>query len=183
MDKKEFMQYTQELENFYGQKLSDIEKTIWYEDLKFMTIERFNYIISEIYKTNKFMPKLSEIFAIHKSIPYTAMTEPIKVNGDCNKCGNTGYVIYTKIVEGKPYKYAAICDCGRQKRYDGRQIADERNRSDYYIPTISEIGLDIKDNKPTKQQVYDSMMKLKDSPILPESIRNIIRQEFIKMRS
>lgn len=182
MNKKEFIDYIKELENFYGQPLNDTEREVWFENLKFMTIQRFNYIIAEVYKTNKFMPKLSEILAIHKSIPYTALKEQKEVKGDCPKCGNTGYVIYTKVIDGHSYKFGAVCECGRQKRYDGRQVADERNRSDYYIPTVSEIGIEVKDNKPTKQQVYESMLKLKNSPILPESIRDIIRQEFIKMR-
>lgn len=183
MNKKEFIDYIKELENFYGQPLNDTEREVWFENLKFMTIQRFNYIIAEVYKTNKFMPKLSEILGIHKSIPYTAMQEQVKLKGNCPKCGNTGYVIYTKLVDGHSYQFTAVCDCGRQQRYDGRQCADAKNQSDYYIPTITEIGIEVKDNKPTKQQVYESMLKLKNSQILPESIRNIIRQEFIKMRS
>lgn len=181
MTNKEFMQYTQEIENFYGQKLSDVEKNVWYENLKFMTIERFNYIIAEIYKTNKFMPKLAEILEIHKSLGYTTIDEQIEVEGDCKKCGDTGYVTYTKIINNMPYTYVAVCDCGRQKRYDGKQCTNPRNRSDYYVPTLAELGIDIRDNKPTKQQVKDSMMKLKDSPIMPESIKEIIRKEFVRM--
>lgn len=182
MQYKEFYQYVQELQNYYDKKLNEKELEVWYESLKFMTIQRFNYIIAEIYKTSPFLPRLSQILEIHRSIPYTAMTEPVKVNGDCSKCGNTGYVIYTKVIDGHSYRFGAVCECGRQKRYDGRQVADERNRSDYYIPTVSEIGLEVKEAKPTKQQVYESMLKLKNSPILPEGIRNIIRQEFVKMR-
>lgn len=181
MIKKEFIQYIQELENFYGQKLNDTEREIWFKNLEFMTIERFNYIIAEIYKTNKFMPKLSEIMDLHKEIPYTQATQQKEVKGHCEKCGDTGYIIYTKLLEGKPYQYSAVCDCGRQNRYDGKTIQDEKHRSDYYIPTIDEIDLQIKNNKPTKKQIYDSMIKMKNSSILPESIKNIIRQEFIKM--
>ena len=88
MNNKEFMQYTQEIENFYGQKLSDVERNVWYENLKFLTIERFNYIIAEIYKTNKFMPKLSEILDMHKSIPYRATVEVEEVKGYCKKCNS-----------------------------------------------------------------------------------------------
>lgn len=164
-------------------ELNEKELEVWYENLKFMTIQRFNYIIAEVYKTKQFMPKLSEILEIHKSIPYTAMQEQTEVKGHCQKCGDTGYVIYTKLVDGRPYQYAAICDCGRQQRYDGRQCTDAKNQSDYYIPTITEIGLEIKDNKPSKQQVIESMNKVKNSGIIPESIKEIIRKEFMKMRS
>lgn len=57
---------------FYGQTLNGVERDIWYENLKFMSLERFNYILSEIYKTNKFMPRLADILQVHKQIPYTA---------------------------------------------------------------------------------------------------------------
>jgi len=181
MNNKEFMQYTQEIENFYGQKLSDVERNVWYENFKFLTIERFNYIIAEIYKTNKFMPKLSEILAVHRSIPYKATVEVEEVKGQCKKCNNTGYIIYNKVENGKEYKFSAVCECGRQARYDGTKVADPKNQSKYYIPTVAEIGLEVKESKPSKQQVLASMQKLKNSSIIPESIRNIIRQEFMKM--
>lgn len=181
MQYKEFYDYVQGIQNFYGKELSEKELEVWYENLKFMTIERFNYIISEIYKTSPFLPRLSQILEIHNSIPYTAMTEPLKVNGDCNKCENTGYVIYTKAIDGHKYLYAAVCDCRRQKRYDGRQCQNERNKSDYYCPTIKEIGLEIKTNKPSKEQVIASMIKVKNSGIVSEEIKKIVRQAILRM--
>ena len=181
MNNKDFIQYVKEIERFYGQRLNDKEREVWYESLKFMTLERFNYIIAEIYKTNKFMPKLADIMEMHKQIPYTAATKPQEVKGHCKKCNDTGYIIHTKELEGPPYQYAAVCECGRQSRYDGRTIQDEKHRSNYYIPTVDEIGLEVKDSKPSKQQVLESMMKIKDSNIMPESIKEIIRREFRNM--
>lgn len=181
MDKKDFLDNVQVLENVYKQDLSADELRIWYENLSFMTTERFCYIIAEVYKTCKYMPKLSEIIAIHKSIPYTALKEQKEVKGDCPKCKNTGYVIYTKAVEGHPYQFAAVCDCGRQQRYDGRQCADAKNQSDYYCPTIQEIGLEVKSNKPSREQVISSMIKVKNSGIVSEEIKNIIRQALTKI--
>ena len=143
MNKKEFIQYVQELENFYGQKLNDTEREIWFKNLEFMTIQRFNYIIAEIYKTNKFMPKLAEILNIHKSLGYTTVDEQFVVQGDCKKCGNTGYVTYKKIIQNMPYTYVAVCECGRQKRYDGRKCENPKNKSNYYTPLMSELGLEI----------------------------------------
>lgn len=180
MSFEDFYNYVQELQRYYGQELNETEMNIWYENLKFMTIERFNYIIAEIYKTNKFMPKLSEILDIHKSIGYTENNTSSNIK-DCQKCGNTGYIIYTKIIDGRPYQHMAVCDCKRQHSYDGSKCTNPKDKSEYYVPTVSEIGLEVKENKPTKKEVYESMMKLKNSPILPESIKDIIRKEFVKM--
>ena len=182
MTEKEFLQYVGEVQNFYGQKLSQMELNIWFENLKFMTMQRFNYILAEIYKTNKFMPKLAEVLAIHNSIPYTVTQEAKKVDGYCEKCNNVGYVLYSKDIDGNIYTYSAVCDCGRQKRYEGKECVDPKNKSDYYIPTAKELGLQITTTKPTKEQVLHSMNKLKNSGIIPESVKEIIRREFIKMR-
>lgn len=180
MNNKEFMLYTQEIEHFYNQSLSDVEKDIWYENLKFMPVERFNYILSEIYKTNKYMPRLAEILQIHNSIPYEEKTEQNTKN--CEKCNNIGYIIYTKIVENKPYKYCAVCECGRQKRYDGRAIENLKNKSDYYIPTVQEIGLKINNTRPSDEDLIKSMNMLKNSPLISENMKNIIRENFRKRR-
>lgn len=180
MNKNEFMQYANELENFYGQELNDLETDVWYDNLKDMPVARFNYILSEIYKTNKFMPKLSEILAIHRQIPYEEPEHQVK--GHCEKCGDIGYVIYKKIVDNKPLTYAAVCDCGRQKRYDGREVQNLKNKSDYYIPTIKEIGLKVETTRPSDEEIIKSMKMLKDSPIISENIKNIIRENFKKRR-
>ena len=175
MKYEEFKEYIKQLQNVYDKKMSQEEVEVWYENLKFMSIGRFNYIIGEIYKTKTFMPKLAEIIDIHKSIPYK---EDIQDTSEsCEKCNNTGYVIYSKIIEGMDYKYGAVCDCGRQTRYDGQKCSDLKNRSKYYIQTATEIGLKVEGTKPTKEQLLKSMQKLKNSPIVSESIKQIIRKK------
>ena len=176
MIKKEFVDYITELENYYNQKLNDTEKEIWYNSLKFMTVERFNYILSQLYEVNKFMPKLSEVLDMHKQIPYTAKKEEREIKSGCKKCNGTGYVFYTKEINNKKYKYSAVCDCGRCERYDGKKCADPKNKSNYYIPTIAETGLNIQENKPTNNEIVRSMKMLQNSPIISEDIKNIIRE-------
>lgn len=180
MKYKEFMDYIKELQNYYNQELNETEVEIWYNSLKFMTVERFNYILSQLYEVNKFMPKLSEVLDMHKQIPYTVGKQEKKINGHCEKCNDTGYIIYTKIINGMPYKYTAVCDCGRQNRYDGRQCVKEKDKSDYYISTTEEIDLQVKTTRPSNDEIIKSMKMLKNSPILSEDIKNIIRENFKK---
>lgn len=182
MKYKEFIDYVTELQNYYNQELNETEVEIWYESLKFMTVERFNYILSELYKINRFMPKLSEVLDMHKQIPYTVGKQEKNINGHCEKCNDTGYIIYTKIINNMPYKYTAVCDCGRQDRYDGRQCVKEKDKSDYYIPTIQEIGLEVKSTRPTDGEIIKSMNMLKNSSIISENIKNIIRENFRNRR-
>lgn len=180
MKYKEFMDYIKELQNYYNQELNETEVEIWYNSLKFMTVERFNYILSQLYEVNKFMPKLSEVLDMHKQIPYTVGKQEKKINGHCEKCNDTGYIIYTKIINNMPYKYTAVCDCGRQNRYDGKQCVKEKDKSDYYIPTTEEIDLQVKTTRPSNDEIIKSMKMLKNSPILSEDIKNIIRENFKK---
>ncbi len=182
MSDEEFYECIEQVQRVYDKKLSDIELEIWYENLKFMSVQRFNYILSEIYKTSKFMPKLADILQVHRQIPYTAKREEKQIKNHCEKCNDLGYVIYNKIIDGHSYKCSAVCDCGRQERYDGRKCTDEKNKSDYYIPTIQEIGLETKTTKPTDQELVKSMNMLKNSPIISENIKNIIRENFRKGR-
>ena len=139
-----------------------------------MSIERFNYILSEIYKTNKFMPTLADILQVHRQIPYTTQKEKTKIKGNCLKCDNTGYVSYFKQIDGRQYIFGAVCDCGRQERFDGRQVSDPKNKSDYYMPTIEELGLEIKTTRPSDSEIIKSMNMLKNSNIVSEEIKNII---------
>lgn len=179
MTKQEFIEYVGQIENVYkNQNLSNIEKEIWYENLKFMSIERFNYILAEIYKTSKFRPTLADILQFHKQIPYTAKKEEREIKSGCKKCNGTGYVFYTKEINNKKYKYSAVCDCGRCERYDGTKCADPKNKSNYYIPTIAETGLNIQANKPTNDEIVRSMRMLQNSPIISENIKDIIRENF-----
>ena len=180
MTEKEFTQYVRELQNFYGQELSEKETEMWFKNLSFMSIERFNYILEEIYKTNKYMPKLSEILEIHKSIPYKE--QQVKVKGNCNKCNNTGYLLYTKVINGMNYTYACVCDCGRQKRYDGRQVQDIKNKSEFYISKLEEIGIDIKTNKEIDpQRIVKSMNLLNKTNIVSEEIKDLLRRKYIEL--
>lgn len=181
MDRKDFIGYIDTIQNFYNQRMSEIELDIWYENLSFMTIERFNYILAEIYKTSKFMPKLADILAIHKQIPYTAKKDENIIKQNCSKCKNTGYVFYKKQIDNKEYKYAAVCDCGSQERFDGIKCANVKNKSNYYVPTIEEIKLEIKNTLPSKQEIVRSMNKLKDSQLISEQLKNIIRVQFEKI--
>lgn len=178
MTKNEFIEYVEQIQNIYHKDLTAIEVDIWYENLKFMTIERFNYILSEIYKTNKFMPTLADILQVHKQIPYTAKREEKEIKGSCKKCNGIGYIFYTKEMNDKKYKYSAVCDCGRNERYDGTKCVDPKNKSKYYIPTLAETGLEIKENRPTNEEIISSMRKLANSPIISENIKNIIRGNF-----
>lgn len=175
MTKAEFVEYIEQIQNVYHKEMTAIEVDIWYENLKFMTIERFNYILSEIYKTNKFMPTLADILQVHKQIPYTTKKE---IKGNCKKCDGIGYVFYIKEINNKKYKFSAVCDCERNERYDGRKCANPKNKSEYYIPTIAETGLNIQENKPTNNEIVRSMKMLQNSPIISEDIKNIIRENF-----
>lgn len=175
MTSAEFNQYMNEMENFYKQPLDTSQRKIWYESLNFMSIARFNYILAEIYKESKFMPKLAEVLERHKQIPYEA-TQPTKSKnrGICKKCNGTGYIIYTQIIDNQPHKYAVVCSCGTQVRYDGRNCHENRNKSKYYIPTEQEKGLKCQTREMNKENILQSMIALQKSPLISNKLKEII---------
>ena len=175
MEFKEFTEVINEMQAMYDKKLNDTEINVWFENLKFLTIKRFRYIIAELYKTSVYMPKLAEILNKHKDIPYKP-TQEIDTKEYCKKCNNTGIIFYTKLIDNKPYQYACACTCGRAS-YDGRKIKEEKDRSDYYLETAQQLGFNDISNKPSKEEVITSMIKVKDSGIVSENIKAIVRKK------
>ena len=57
----DFTKATTEIENFYQKEISDEQKKVWFQELKGMDIRRFKYVISQVYRTCKFIPKLADI--------------------------------------------------------------------------------------------------------------------------
>lgn len=175
MEFKEFTEVIDEMQAMYEKKLNDTEINIWYDNLKFLSVKRFRYIISEIYRINSYMPKLADVLKMHKDIPYKPPEEE-KSKEYCKKCNNTGIIFYTKEIEGKPYQYACACTCNRQS-YDGRKIKEEKDRSDFYLASAEQLGFEDVTNKPSKEEVIASMIKVKDSGIVSENIKAIVRKK------
>jgi len=136
----EFIEETTRLEKYYGKELDEFQRKVWYEELKNIPLARYRMIVREIYKTSKFMPKLADILEIHKTLPYAKKAEESEAV-ECKKCNSDGVVVFTKLVEGIPYQFAARCTCknGDKYRYDGRELHE--NKSRYYIPSIDEVGI------------------------------------------
>lgn len=142
---EEFANTTKQLEAFYGKEITDEQKKIWFRELKNMNITRFNYILAQVYRTSKFLPKLADILEINANLGYSPVKQE-KSKNKCKKCNGIGYVTYTKVIDngtgGKLInQYGAICSCRKKSRYEGWKITDEGHRSNYFIPYIEEIGV------------------------------------------
>ena len=141
---EEFTGVTKEIENFYQKEITEDQKKIWFDNLKGMDIKRFKYIISQIYKTCKFLPKLADIVEMNNNIGYEKKNE-INPTKNCSKCNNTGYITYKKIITNGDKKieneYMAVCSCKRQKQYKGWEISEDRYKTNYYTPMAAELGL------------------------------------------
>lgn len=170
---KEFSQYIEQMQNIYDKKLNKTQSAIWYESLKFMTVERFNYILADIYKTNQYMPTLAEILEKHKSIPYTVGENKKEIKRECKQCGNSGYITYTKLVDGREYTYVATCSCGRQKPF-----ADNK----YRMKTSEEIGFNEEVNIPDEKTIIEAMVKLSNSGMVSEKFKEMMRKNILKRR-
>lgn len=144
MTLEEFTEVKQEIENFYDKDISDEQKKIWFNELKTMDIKRFRYVVSQVYRTCKFLPKLADIVEINSNLGYSQVKkEESKIK--CNKCKGTGYITYWKNIKNgdkeMPYEFMAVCSCGRQKQYRGWEYPEERYRTKYYTPYAKELGL------------------------------------------
>lgn len=132
MTNVEFLEVTQEIEKFFDKELTSEQSKIWFEELRKLSKERYRQISREIYKTQKFMPKLADVIEIDKTLPSPVKKEDEQVY-ECKKCNGTGFVTYTKIMpdlNNYPYQFAARCTCP-----NGQKQSHE-------IPTIAQVGMD-----------------------------------------
>ena len=131
---EEFTNTINELQKFYDKKMNQEELKIWFDNFKAMDLKRFKYLIGQIYRTNKFMPKLADLIELNKNIGYDrkVFEEQIKNLKHCEKCKDTGYIIYQKKIYDSLYDYVAVCSCGRQKQYKSDK---------YYVPLATELGI------------------------------------------
>lgn len=146
MEIKDFIEETQNIEQYYGKELDKFQRDIWYRELGKINIERYRQITRQVYRQCKFMPKLADILEIQKELPYMQKQEPNTVKVECKKCNSKGFILYNKNVkngEGKIiYECFARCDCDNGKRYayDGTKVSNAEHRSKFYVATMSQLG-------------------------------------------
>lgn len=140
----EFTEVTKEIENFYQKEISDEQKKIWFNELKSMDLKRFKYVISQVYRTCKFLPKLADVIEINANLGYSQVKKK-EITKKCDKCKGTGYIVYQKKINNGDTEmicdYIAVCSCDKQKQYKGWEISEERYRTNYYTPYAKELGL------------------------------------------
>lgn len=145
MEIPEFIDETSKIEEYYEKELTKVQRDVWYQELKKITVDRYRRIIKQVFRECKFMPKLSDILEIDEKLPGENSKKKQKV--ECNMCKGSGFHPYEKIVDNGvqklSYTFLARCECenGLEYAYDGTKISDARYRSKYYIPTIQQLGL------------------------------------------
>ena len=110
---EEFDEETRKLEKFYDKEIPEEQRKIWYDEFKGISITRYKYLISQVYRKCKFMPKLADMIEINKSIGYMQPREQEqkKQLAECDKCKGTGFVFYKKQKGTLWYDYVCRCNC------------------------------------------------------------------------
>lgn len=129
MTKKEFGETIKILENTFDKEYTTEQLDIMFNELKKLNTQRFKLVCSKLIKTNKFLPKLADIIDADREIPRKQEEKPYK---NCEICGGTGYITYTKKIENNEYMYGARCICGNMPSYKGKE---------YYLAEAKELDL------------------------------------------
>ncbi len=128
MTNQEFINEIEKVQRFYQKELTQEQKTIWYESLKDIGITRFKYLISEIYRTSKYFPSLSEVISLDRETGYLPPTEILKKKVHCDICNGKGFILYYKKEGDYTYTYTAKCNCTNATPY-------------MTFPSFNEVGL------------------------------------------
>ena len=122
----EFMEETKKLERFYSKELTEEQKKIWFENLKKLTLQRYQYIIGVIYRKNKYFPTLADILQINDETGMKKQEQKYKQE-KCDICSGRGVIRYIKKINGIDYEYVCRCNCGNSLKFMG-------------LPTMEQVG-------------------------------------------
>jgi hypothetical protein len=136
----EFKRASQRLEDCYGRTLSQPQAQIWFDELKYYTLEKYEKAIRNLCTSYQYFPTLSVMLNAIKNVKADvnlAPSEPVP----CEACRGSGYLFYKKVIDGIPYDYVCLCSCQNAigKEYDGTKIADKEHRSNYYIAKAEDV--------------------------------------------
>lgn len=145
MTELEFVEATSRLERYFDKEYTKSQRAEMYKELKEFSIERYKRLVSVVLRKSKYLPKIAEFFEANKETIFTPQhDESEKI--ECKKCNSTGYILYTKPVKDgtKELKntYGAICSCGNAKKFEGWNMLDKRNKSNFYTPIAKDLGLE-----------------------------------------
>lgn len=151
----EFTIETAKMERFYGKELTEEQSKIWFENLKKLTLKRYQYIIGVIYRKNKYFPTLADILQINEE---TGMKKEEKKYKEekCDICSGRGIIRYIKKINEIDYEYVCRCNCGNSLKFMG-------------LPTMEQVGF-------TEEIILKSRTKKKMSV---EDAKKIV-QNFMK---
>lgn len=141
MDIAEFVEATSRVELCYGKEYTNEQRQIMYEELKDFDVDRYNFLISRVIRKSKYLPKIADIYQADSENPVVNIKAQ-KEKVECNKCNSTGYIVCKKVIEGRKYNYAVVCECGNANVYKGWEIKDKEHRSDYYTPLAAKLGIE-----------------------------------------
>lgn len=137
----EFIRSTATLEGCFNKNLNKIQLEVWFDELKYYPVEKYNKAIKKVCTSNQYLPALSTILDCIRNTRTTVDLTKEKV--PCKACKGTGIVPYHKIINGIDYEFACQCNCANAEGldYDGTKIADKEHRSPFYLAKAVDVFL------------------------------------------
>lgn len=117
MEIKEIYDGIQEIEQFYGKELNEVEESIWTKSLINMTKERFKEIIEYCFREKAYMPKLATIFELDRTLARKKVEEKEEKIVDCKYCQGYGLFELEYEKNGSKYHFGARCVCKNGDKY------------------------------------------------------------------
>ena len=104
----EFILENKKLERLYEKELTEEQTQEWYKALKDLTATQYKYVVSEIYRTISYFPKLAQVLDVAKNCNFEKNIQNNKKEKvDCDICKGNGFVLYEKYISdlGRNYEY------------------------------------------------------------------------------
>ena len=137
MSEEEFVTITDRLEQFYEKELNAAQRKEWFNALKGITKERYQKLVVEALRTYKYMPKLSEMFELNKTVIDKQKEKQTKINVECDLCNGLGLIKYFEKINEVKYEFFALCSCENSKNWNNYR--DKKGNS--YFAEAKSLGL------------------------------------------
>lgn len=82
MDRKDFRKITELLEENYNKKMDIRIFSLWYEELKDCTADKYESMVIEAIKTKKYMPTLAEMKELKRPIWFDIEVKKTEMSAD-----------------------------------------------------------------------------------------------------
>lgn len=111
MQINEFVEATSRLENYFDKEYTNSQRTIMFDELKVLDIDRYKHIIAVLIRNAKYLPKIADILEVNNTLARNKKNLKDEEIIECKYCDSKGFLLYKKYDSRNKLNYEFVCRC------------------------------------------------------------------------